>query len=76
MKLSIVIPVFNEKDTFLSLLDRVRQTPFDKEIILVEDCSTDGTRDILKKLAEEDTSLKMCFFMKRHGKRRSPCNRF
>jgi len=68
MKLSIVIPVYNEKDTFLSLLDRVRQTPFDKEIILVEDCSTDGTRDILKKLAEEDTSLKCIFHEKNMGK--------
>jgi glycosyltransferase involved in cell wall biosynthesis len=68
MKLSIVIPVYNEKDTFLSLLDRVRQTPFDKEIILVEDCSTDGTRDILKKLAEEDTSLKCVFHEKNMGK--------
>lgn len=68
MKLSVVIPVYNEKDTFLSLLDRVRQTPFDKEIILVEDCSTDGTRDIVKKLAEEDTSLKCVFHEKNMGK--------
>lgn len=68
MKLSIVIPVYNEKDTFLSLLDRVKQTPFDKEIILVEDCSTDGTRDIVKKLAEEDTSLKCVFHEKNMGK--------
>ena len=68
MKLSVVIPVYNEKDTFLNLLDRVRQTPFDKEIILVEDCSTDGTRDIVKKLAEEDTSLKCVFHEKNMGK--------
>lgn len=68
MKLSIVIPVYNEKDTFLSLLDRVRQTPFDKEIILVEDCSTDGTRDIVKKLAKEDPSLKCVFHEKNMGK--------
>jgi len=68
MKLSIVIPVYNEKDTFLNLLDRVRKTPFDKEIILVEDCSTDGTRDILKKLAEEDPSLKCVFHEKNMGK--------
>jgi glycosyltransferase involved in cell wall biosynthesis len=50
------------------LLERVKQTPFDKEIILVEDCSTDGTRDILKKLAEEDTSLKCVFHEKNMGK--------
>ena len=68
MKLSIVIPVYNEKDTLLNLLDRVRQTPFDKEIILVEDCSTDGTRDILKKLSEEDSSLKCVFHEENIGK--------
>jgi len=68
MKLSIVIPVYNEKDTFLDLLDRVRKTPFDKEIILIEDCSTDGTQDILKKLSEEDPSLKCVFHEKNMGK--------
>jgi len=68
MKLSIVIPVYNEKDSFLTLLERVKQTPFDKEIILVEDCSTDGTREILKKLAKEDTSLKCVFHEKNMGK--------
>jgi glycosyltransferase involved in cell wall biosynthesis len=68
MKISVVIPVYNEKDTFLNLLDRVRQTPFDKEIILVEDCSTDGTRDIVKKLAEEDTLLKCVFHEENMGK--------
>ena len=52
----------------MNLLDRVRQTPFDKEIILVEDCSTDGTRDIVKKLAEEDTSLKCVFHEENMGK--------
>ena len=46
----------------------MRQTPFDKEIILVEDYSTDGTRDIVKKLAEEDTSLKCVFHEENMGK--------
>jgi len=68
MKLSIVIPVYNEKDSFLILLERVKQAPFDKEIILVEDCSTDGTREIVKKLSEEDTSLKCIFHEKNMGK--------
>ncbi len=48
MKLSVVIPVFNERETLLQLLDRVRATPFEKEIILVDDCSQDGTRELLK----------------------------
>jgi len=48
MKLSVVIPCFNERDTIRSIVDAVRAAPYpDKEIIVVDDCSTDGTRDIL-----------------------------
>lgn len=47
--LSIVIPVYNEKDTLLALLNRVKASPIDsKEIIIVDDYSTDGTRELLK----------------------------
>jgi glycosyltransferase involved in cell wall biosynthesis len=55
MKLSIVIPVYNEKKTILEVLERVRNTNFSKEIIIVDDCSTDGTREVLSNLptAEE-----------------------
>lgn len=51
MKLSIVIPVYNESKTALEILRRVEETdlgPVEKEIIVVDDFSTDGTRDILK----------------------------
>jgi len=48
MKLSIVIPVYNEAGTIAATLRRVRATPYDKEIILVDDGSTDGTRAILE----------------------------
>lgn len=47
MKLSVVIPVFNESVTIREIIRRVEDAPYDKEIILVDDCSTDGTRDIL-----------------------------
>lgn len=47
MKLSVVIPVYNEKDTLRELIRRVEAVNFDKEIILVDDCSTDGSREIL-----------------------------
>jgi glycosyltransferase involved in cell wall biosynthesis len=47
MKLSVVIPVYNEAATVREVIDRVRTTPFDKEIIGVDDDSTDGTREIL-----------------------------
>src|SRR5258706_15563844 len=50
-KLSVVIPVYNEKPTVDEILRRVIETPIRKEIILVDDCSTDGTRQILESLA-------------------------
>ena len=49
MKLSIVIPCYNEAKTIRLIVDRVRAAPIaSKEIILVDDCSRDGTRDILR----------------------------
>jgi glycosyltransferase involved in cell wall biosynthesis len=48
MKLSVVVPVYNEKATIHTILERVEQAEFDKEIILIDDCSTDGTREILQ----------------------------
>ena len=55
MKLSIVIPCFNEKATILELIDAVQSAPIqDKQIIIVDDGSTDGTRGILKEIQGED----------------------
>ena len=53
MKLSVVIPVYNEKNTIEEILRRVQAADagLEKEIVVVDDGSTDGTRDILKKLA-------------------------
>src|SRR6516164_10381834 len=51
-KLSIVIPVFNEKDTVLEILRRVLDVSIRKEVLVVDDCSKDGTREILENLAE------------------------
>ncbi len=49
MKLSIVIPCYNEKNTIRGIVDAVRAAPYaDKEIIIVDDGSRDGTRDILE----------------------------
>jgi glycosyltransferase involved in cell wall biosynthesis len=49
MKLSIVIPCYNEAKTIRTLVERVRNSPYpDKEIIIVDDCSRDGTRDVLR----------------------------
>ena len=46
--LSVVIPIYNEVKTIRQLIDRVREVPIPTEIILVDDGSTDGTRDILR----------------------------
>jgi len=49
MKLSVVIPCYNEKNTIRKIVDAVRDSPYpSKEIIIVDDCSNDGTRDILQ----------------------------
>lgn len=49
MKLSVVMPVFNEAHTIDMILDRVASIDMDKEVIIVDDFSNDGTREILKK---------------------------
>jgi len=50
MKLSIIVPIYNEEDLLDTVLGNVRSAiPFEHELILVDDRSTDGTRDILKK---------------------------
>jgi glycosyltransferase involved in cell wall biosynthesis len=54
MKLSIVIPVYNEKNTILDVLQRVRNVNLQKEIIIVDDHSTDGTRELLGSLPASD----------------------
>jgi glycosyltransferase involved in cell wall biosynthesis len=51
MKLTVVIPVYNEEKTIESLVDRVERVPIEKEIVLVNDCSKDGTRGKLDSLA-------------------------
>ena len=48
MKLSVVIPVYNERNTILEILQHVQEVSLPKEIIVIDDGSTDGTRDILQ----------------------------
>ena len=50
MRLSVIIPVFNERATIHELLRRVAAVDLDKEIVVVDDGSTDGTREALTRL--------------------------
>ena len=52
VKVSVVIPIYNEEDLLERVLERVRALPFDKQLILVDDHSTDGTAEILRREAE------------------------
>ena len=66
MLLSIIIPAFNEAAFLPEVIRRVEETPYDKEIIIVDDGSTDGTREYLKGLVSE--SIKVIVHEKNMGK--------
>ena len=68
MKLSIVIPVYNERDTLEEIFRLVQLTPYDKEIVAVDDASTDGSRDILARLAQEYENVKVFYHGRNQGK--------
>ena len=54
MKLSIIIPVYNEVNTIKKILNKVyAQDQYDKEVIIIDDFSTDGTREMLKTLSQQ-----------------------
>ncbi len=66
--LSVVIPAYNERATIHEILKRVRVVPVNKQIIVVDDCSTDGTREILKDLQGSDSELVVVFHEINQGK--------
>jgi glycosyltransferase involved in cell wall biosynthesis len=65
MKLSVIIPVYNEAGTILEIIQRVKEAPFEKEIIVVDDSSTDGTASLLK---ENSEGIKALFHDRNKGK--------
>jgi glycosyltransferase involved in cell wall biosynthesis len=66
--LSVVIPVYNERNTIHEIVRQVRAVPIAKQIILVDDCSKDGTREVLRELAESETDLTIEFHSENMGK--------
>ncbi len=66
-KLSVVIPVYNEKIWIREIVRRVQAVPIPKEIVIVDDCSTDGTRDILKTL-EDQPDVRVVYHEVNRGK--------
>lgn len=53
MKLSIIIPCFNEIKTIEKVIDRINKIKIKKEIIIVDDCSSDGSRELIKKIKKK-----------------------
>ena len=68
MKVSVVIPVYNEIDTIEEILARVDKVPIKKEIIVIDDLSIDGTRERLKKIVADKENVKVIYHNRNKGK--------
>lgn len=67
LSLTVVMPVYNEKDFILKIIDKVLKLGIVKELIVVDDCSTDGTREILNS-SKFDSRIKLYYHDKNMGK--------
>ena len=71
MKLSVVIPVFNEAQTIAAIVERVNEVDVDKEIVIVNDYSTDGTREALADVAARHPNVMVLHHERNMGKGRA-----
>lgn len=67
VRLSVVIPVYNERGTLREIVRRVRSVPVSSEIIVVDDGSSDGTRDVLAEM-EQDSDVRVAYHPVNRGK--------
>jgi dolichol-phosphate mannosyltransferase len=56
--LTVIIPCFNERETVVEIIRRVRELPIDKSVIVIDNCSTDGTRELLRSGCSNERPLK------------------
>lgn len=68
MKLSVVMPVYNEKPTIETIISRVESVGLADEIIIVDDGSTDGTRELLKEISASKEQVQLILHEKNQGK--------
>jgi glycosyltransferase involved in cell wall biosynthesis len=68
MKLSVVIPVYNERATLREVIGRVLQVPLNMELLCVDDGSTDGSRDILTEMQQRDPRVRVFLQPRNRGK--------
>lgn len=69
LSLSVVIPCYNEQETILSIIERVKEAPVRlQEIIIVDDCSRDNTREILRAQVEQDPLCRVLYHEVNQGK--------
>jgi glycosyltransferase involved in cell wall biosynthesis len=68
MKISVVMPVYNEIGTIDEILTRVQAVAMEKEIVIVDDYSTDGTRERLEKIEQEHGNVKVFYHQRNQGK--------
>jgi glycosyltransferase involved in cell wall biosynthesis len=68
LRLSVIVPCFNERDTVGELIDRVHAVPIDKQVIVVDDYSTDGSRELLCSRLQERGDITLVLRERNEGK--------
>jgi glycosyltransferase involved in cell wall biosynthesis len=68
LKLSVVVPCFNERDTVIELINRVQAVPIEKQVIVVDDCSNDGSRELLSARARDCGDITLHLRQRNGGK--------